>query len=253
MREDRYRRAAQARRNAGRKPHDSVERGSGAHKKLHASSKLIFSRWRWIANRPLANRFGISSRAGRCAILSLQVFRCCSQLSSVFRSASSPVAAAPVGAGYSWLRQRCANDPFARFARVTCSASVFRDQRPHRDCRPFSLRIAADCAQHRERLAGYSTIIARIGHCAGTQPDDAALANLFADGVTLDFGGNQNQRSDQRRNGDAGCVDWSGRSRRADLERTEFERSRQQFCRAPFRRRCSHCLCNGASICSIAF
>ena len=63
----------------------------------------------------------------------------------------------------------------------------------------------------------------------GLSPDGAAVANLFADGVTLHFGGNQNQRSDQYRNGDAGCADWSGWSRRADLERTEFKRSRNNL------------------------
>ncbi len=91
---------------------------------------------------------------------------------------------------YSWLCQHCANHSLARFARAARSPSFFRNQRAHCHCRAFPLRIAPNCAQHRERLAGHSAIAARISHCAGTHTGNATLANLSADVVALDFVGN---------------------------------------------------------------
>ena len=143
--------------------------------------------------------------------------------------------------------------PVSRPAGIACPSSLFRDQRSHGDHCPVPLWIIADRAEHRERLAGYSAIVTRISHCAGTQPIHPALGDLSANGVALDSFRNQNQRGDQHRNGDAGGINRRRRSRRADLERTQFERSRNDSCRAPFPRRCWHCWCNGSSTSLIVF
>ena len=62
-------------------------------------------------------------------------------------------------AGNSWLRQCCANDPFARLAGITCPSSVFRDQCAHCECGPVPLRVIADRAEHCEWLAGHPAIV----------------------------------------------------------------------------------------------
>ena len=77
----------------------------------------------------------------------------------------------PIGQGILGFRQHCANDSIASVAGVACPPSLFRNQRPHGDRCAFPLWVAADRAQHRERLAGHPAIIARIRHCIGTQPD----------------------------------------------------------------------------------
>ena len=97
---------------------------------------------------------------------------------------------------YSWFRRRCANNPVARATRLTRSPALFWNQRSHRHRRAFSVRFAADRAQHSDRFAGHSTIIARIRGCAGTQPNRAPLASLSADGVAIHPLRNQNQRRD---------------------------------------------------------
>ena len=97
---------------------------------------------------------------------------------------------------YSWFRRRCANHPVARVARLACSPALFWNQHSHRHRRAFSVRFAADRAQHRDRFAGHSTIIARIRGRAGTQPNRAPLGSLSADGVAIHPLRNQNQRRD---------------------------------------------------------
>ena len=97
---------------------------------------------------------------------------------------------------YSWFRRRCANNPVACVTRLTRSPALFWNQHSHRHRRAFSVRFAANRAQHRDRFAGHSTIIARIRGCAGTQPNRAPLGSLSADGVAIHPLRNQNQRRD---------------------------------------------------------
>ena len=71
---------------------------------------------------------------------------------------------------YSWFRRRCTNNSFARFTRIACSPALFWNQPSHRDRRAFSLRFAADRAQHCDRSSGHPTSITRIRSCAGLSP-----------------------------------------------------------------------------------
>ena len=97
---------------------------------------------------------------------------------------------------YSWFRRRCANNPVACAARLTRSPALFWNQHSHCHRRAFSVRFASDRAQHSDRSAGHSTLIARIRGRAGTQPNRPPLGSLSADGIAIHPLRNQNQRRD---------------------------------------------------------
>ena len=90
---------------------------------------------------------------------------------------------------------------------------------------PFSLRSAADRAQHRDRLAGYRSL-ARESAVALGLTRCATAQNLFADRLALHSRRNKNKRRHQHRNSHARRAHRRGRTRRADFKRIESQRSR---------------------------
>jgi len=102
-------------------------------------------------------------------------------------------------AGFSLLLSIIVGIPLGIVARTTrpaCSPPLFRYQRSHRRRSALSVRFAANCAQHRDWIAGHSTNIARIRSRPGPQPNRAPLASLSAHGIAIHPLRNQNQRCD---------------------------------------------------------
>ena len=151
---------AKTRRHARRGADDSTERGSGANKKLRAGRFTCISADEH--NLASANRSRTNSSAGPRDISNWPAFRFFCRSSSAFRSASWPAAAAQSATPFSPVTGTVQTIPSLALLALARARSIFRNQRAHRHRRAFSLRTAADRAQHRHRFAGHRAADARI-------------------------------------------------------------------------------------------
>src|SRR4051812_42287729 len=81
------------------------------------------------------------------------------------------------------IRQRRPDDSVARTSGAARADSVFWNQPADSDRGSFPLRLAADRAEHGDRLAGHRKTDSRIGRRAWPRAGGAPVANLSADGV----------------------------------------------------------------------